>query len=294
MSFSSNVKEAICGDAIRGTCCKKAFLAGVLAARGRLEDEEVHIRIADKTVLHYVLSLVGEVYGKTAEVRPVPFGGRNRDLVFSAKSAARLLEAVEDGDAEQIMAGKCPSCKTRFLQGLFVSAGRVSDPAKQNFLEFSVDERADLIEEMLWSYDMHPRLYVRRNEKLLQMKDGESLEDFFGLLGMNHFFFMVTDTHMENMVKAEAQRNFNCDTMNIDRALSAAARQAKMIQKLKDKGLLDTISADLQTTALARLAHPDLPLSALAEVMEPPLKKSCLAQRLRKIEQLAKDLLEDA
>lgn len=294
MSFSSDVKHAICGEPVRGTCCKKAFLVGALAVRGRLEDDEIVLRIADKTVLDFLAQLIVEVYGKTPLIRSVPYGGRNRDLVFSAKSVEKLMEAVEDCDIDRIITVKCPSCRTRFLQGLFIAAGRVADPTKQNFLEFSVDERGDVIEQILWSYDLHPRFYDRRNEKLLQIKDGESLEDFFGLLGMNQFYFMVADRHIESMVKAEAQRNFNCDTMNIDRALVASARQAEIIQKLKDKGLLEALPADLQTTAVARLTHPDLPLSQLAETMNPPLKKSCLAQRLRKIEQLAKDLLEES
>ena len=294
MSFTSSVKSAICSEPVRGNCCKKAFLVGVLLARGRLEDEEIHIKIADKTVLSFVFDLVHEVYGKTPELRPIPYGGRNKDLVFSSRSAAGVLEAIEEGDLDGVMPLKCPTCKTRFLQGLFLACGRVCDPAKQNFLEFSVDERGDLVEQALWTYDLHPRLYTRRNETLLHIKDGESLEDFFGLLGMTNFYFMVTDSHMESMVKAEAQRSFNCDTMNIDRALVAAARQNSIIQKLKNRGLLDSLPTDLKTTAMARLAHPDLPLSQLAETMEPQLKKSCLAQRLRKIEQLAKDLMEDA
>ena len=294
MSFSQNVKESICQEAIRANCCKKAFLAGILLARGELEGETVSIRIADKTVHSYVVQLITDIFGKTPEIRPVPFGGRNRAVVFTAKSALRIMEDIEDGNIDDIWVEKCPLCKTKFLQGLFLVSGRVSDPTKQNFLEFSVYERADLVEEILWKYEMQPRRYDRRNEKLLQIKDGEALEDFFGLLGMNQFYFLVADAHMESMVKSEAQRQFNCDTMNIQRAVLAASRQTELLEKLKERGLLEVLPADLHTTALARLANPHLPLSQLAESFDPPLKKSCLAQRLRKIEQLARDLMEDA
>ena len=292
MSFSQEIKTAICCESIKSKCCKKSLLYGVLLARGRLEADRVEIRVSSKDTLSFISSLIFDVYGKTTQT--LPGTGRNYRLSFSSSGASRFLESIEDGDIEPVMTFKCSTCKNKLLQGIFLVCGRVSDPTKQYALEFSADDRVDLIEQVLWEYELHPTRADRRKERLLLIKDADSLEDFFALLGINRFYFHITDARIQNDLRAMAQRDSNCDTMNIERTVSASMKQVDMIKRLQEAGLLSQLSSELYETAIARLTYSDLSLSALAAIMDPPIKKSCLAHRLKKIMEIGKKLLEEA
>jgi len=72
---------------------------------------------------------------------------------------------------------------------------------------------------------------------------------------------------------------------------NTAARQLDLIRNLSDQVGIGALPADLQAAAEVRLANPDLSLKELGEQMQPPLGKSGMNHRLKRLEQIAADIL---
>ena len=100
------------------------------------------------------------------------------------------------------------------------------------------------------------------------------------------------NTKIKREIINNVQRIANCETSNIDKAVSASMAQIAVIDELIKKGLLSQLPDELELTALARVEHRDMSLSQLAAVMTPPISKPGLSHRLKKIMELAKELLD--
>ena len=91
------------------------------------------------------------------------------------------------------------------------------------------------------------------------------------------------------MNNANRLRNF--DTVNILKAVDAAAPQLAVIKELEELELLPLLPDELEDTAKLRLKYPDLSLTQLARISGPPLSKSGITHRMAKIIKLGKELI---
>ena len=62
------------------------------------------------------------------------------------------------------------------------------------------------------------------------------------------------------------------------------------IERLVKTRGIESIPPALQELAQLRLAHPDVSLKELGELMDPPLSKSAVYHRVRRIEEIARNL----
>ena len=83
--------------------------------------------------------------------------------------------------------------------------------------------------------------------------------------------------------RASAARN--CDEANIDRALDAAEKQIRDIDRIDAVMGLESLDERLRTTALLRKAYPEMSMSELADMLG--VSKSCVKHRLEKLAALA-------
>ena len=126
MSFSQKQKADLINQPIRTSCCKKSFLQGILAARGSLVSEGIVISVESIESAEYINTLILDVYSKEADSVVSIKGGRRRLLEFSAKSAEKYITDFLKGETPYT--SKCDMCRSEFLRGVFLAAGRVSDP----------------------------------------------------------------------------------------------------------------------------------------------------------------------
>ena len=88
-------------------------------------------------------------------------------------------------------------------------------------------------------------------------------------------------------------RQINCISANIDKAVNAALKQMKAIEVIQNTIGLENLPETLNEAALLRLANPESSLKDLLALMEKPVSKGALAQRFDKILKLAEELGED-
>ncbi|MBQ4071678.1 MAG: DNA-binding protein WhiA [Clostridia bacterium] len=291
MSYSSDLKQTIMNEPYKASCCRKAFVQGILSSKASIVDSECRFNLEKDEHATFVLPLISEFYGKEATVSRPPRGGRCRQVSFSSKSAVRYLGSIGEGAA--FFTPKCSTCAQAFYRGVFFASGRLSDPEKQYLLEFSPISYPDALISMLGEIDIPFRLVNRRSEWVITSSRSAVIEDFLALVGLTTAAFDVMNEMIRGEFLNNANRAANCVTRNIDKSVAASQRQLAALKALEAHGLLSSLPEELERTARLRLAHHDKSLYQLSMIAVPKISKSGLAHRLGKIMQIAETLLPD-
>ena len=289
MSFSTEQKSEIIDNLPDRLCCKRAMLEGILASRAFICEDGISISLSDTGVCGLVEELIGEIYSKDSSVTTSRVGGRRRLVSFDAPAPRKYIENLSGGICHY---SKCQMCESAFLRGVFLASGRASDPERQYSLEFSLGKRTDAFFDYFTSLCLTPRISKKPSEDVIYFKNSTQIEDFFALAGMNQTAFKLMNEKIQSEIRNNANRIANCETNNIDKAVSASMNQISLIEELMEKGLLSFLPDELELTARARMEHKDLSLSQLAAIITPPISKPGLSHRLKKITAIAEELLK--
>ena len=290
MSFSQDQKMGIIAQSVKASCCKRALLQGILSVRAHVSEGNILVSVDSADTASFVKSLIFDVYSKEAEEVVSSAGGRRKMISFDAKSVSKYLTELADTGISY--SEKCQMCQSYFLRGVFLAAGRVSDPVKQYSLEFSVGDRAGLLADFFVSLGLDPKISEKKNETVVYFRNSSLLEDFFALANMNQTAFEVMNAKIEGELRNTANRIANCETNNIDRAISASMSQISLIEELIERGLISLLPDELERTARFRMENKDMSLSQLAGAITPPISKSGLSHRLKKITEMAENILK--
>ena len=290
MSFSQDQKMGIIAQSVKASCCKRALLQGILSVRAHVSEGNILVSVDSTDTASFVKSLIFDVYSKEAEEVVSSAGGRRKMISFDAKSVSKYLTELADTGISY--PEKCQMCQSYFLRGVFLAAGRVSDPVKQYSLEFSVGDRAGLLADFFVSLGLDPKISEKKNETVVYFRNSSLLEDFFALANMNQTAFEVMNAKIEGELRNTANRIANCETNNIDRAISASMSQISLIEELIERGLISLLPDELERTARFRMENKDMSLSQLAGAITPPISKSGLSHRLKKITEMAENILK--
>ena len=288
MSFSSEQKNEIVAQGIKSACCRRAFMQGVLFG-AKLDEGKIVLSFEQDSSITFVSSLVKEIYSRELQRVSSPKGGRRRLVSFDSKSAEKYVKATLCGDVAFKVG--CPACESAFLRGLFLAYGRVSDPAKQYSLEFSLGDVTESGMKLFSELGFTPRLSKKPKETLVYFRNSSAIEDFFALAGMNSTVFAFMNAKIQGEIRNNANRVANCETNNIGKAVSASMDVISVIEELDAKGLLSQLPEELESTARARMEYKHLSLSQLAAIITPPITKSGLSHRLKKIAEIASGLI---
>ena len=290
MSFSQDQKAEIISQSVKSSCCRRALMQGILTARGRIDGDNISVSVDSLDTAEFVKTIILDVYSKNADDVVSSVGGRRKLLSFNAKSASKYIAEIDGcGITHQ---EKCALCQSYFLKGLFLAAGRVSDPVKQYSLEFSVGDRSKALYEFFISIGFTPRISVKKSETLVYFRNSTTLEDFFALANMNQTAFDIMNAKIKGELRNTANRIANCETNNIGRAVSASISQITLIEELVERGLISLLPDELERTARFRMENRDMSLSQLAGAITPPRSKSGLSHRLKKITEMAENILK--
>lgn len=290
MSFSIEQKYEIIGSPIKQQCCKRALLHGILSAAGSIANDKIVVPVFDKKIAEYIQRAIFEAFNKEADITTRKAGGRGFLLSFTSNSALKYIADFENRSI--IFQEKCPSCLSYYLRGVFLASGRITDPEKQYLLELAIDGNTDIFMEYLESLGLNPKLTVKSGKRVIYFKNSTSIEDFLALSGLNSTAFTLMNEKIQSEIRNNVNRISNCETNNIERAVSASIYQITLIERLIEKGLISQLSPELEETARLRLLYRDYSLSQLAAVFTPHISKPGLSHRLKKITTMAEQLLE--
>ncbi len=298
MSFTTQIKDELGGLPVKSTCCRKAFLYGILysatvADKGIDVSVTLHVPAGGQLDFPALLTpLFQKQLGCTPAFTHETRGAhRYLHLTFASKQAAfhlRDLARAETADPALLpstLGFRCEECSSSFLRGVFLSVGSVTDPSKAYHMELRApsDGRADLLCAHLLSLGFTPGSTRRRDNVGFFWKGSSPIQDFLTYLGAMSAVFALLNTQIKRDIRNNENRATNCVAENIHRSMHAGSRQVTAIRYLEAHDLIPALSPELQITAKLRLEHPEATLAELAALHEPAITKSGLNHRMEKI-----------
>ena len=297
MSFADQVREELVQLMPKKPCCRKSFACGLLINACFDEKKNATVRQKYAESAEVCAEVIRDRYGKASEVRSFGVSGhRFWDLTFFAPSFFKQQMKIASGEFSawsDLLDPACDGCRSTFLRGLFLSCGTVNDPHKNFHLELILGSEAvtDFVSKALEAFGYAPRRIKRAHGIGLYYKDGASVEDLLTLMGAQVTVFEVINSRIEREIRNNENRATNCVAKNIEKTISASAKQMDAINLLMERGKLERLPEHVRTTAMLRYRNPDATLDELAFLHDPPISKSGLNHRLQRILQEAEDLL---
>lgn len=316
MSYSAKVREELTRKPPSARHCRIAELAALISCLGQVAvytdpDGEISYNLMLATENLYAAKtadfLIRKIsdHGAQCMVRGAGRGRlylldmKDREISKKLLMAAKLIE--DDGNIREnlviddvVTVNSC--CKRAYVRGLFLAAGSVTDPSKGYHLEINTgsEEKAKQLIRMLQSFDIKARTVVRKGSEIVYLKESESICDFLNLIGAHVAMMEFENVRILKDMRNSINRQVNCETANIGKTVSAAARQVEDIMLIRDTIGFGSLDEGLLQVAMLRLENEDMPLKDLGLLLDPPLGKSGVNHRLRRLSAIAEKIRDNS
>lgn len=293
MSFSSAAKDEVCRTPLGRKCCAIAEACGILLYCNTFSSEEIKIITENREFAFRLQGILKKAFGLVFDTRPdLNEGGSKLIYRITEKeklnTVYRTLGYEADGVVSHLinfglLEDVC--CRTSFVRGAFLAGGSVTAPEKRYHLEivtshFNVNRGMNSI---LLDMGFYPKDVERKGHYVIYFKQSEAVEDFLTTIGAPVAAMEVMNAKIQKDMRNSVQRQVNCDTANVEKAVEAAQDQITAIRQIEKNIGLESLSQKLQETAFLRVFNPEASLAELAKLSDPPVSKSCISYRLRKL-----------
>ena len=189
--------------------------------------------------------------------------------------------------------------KLAYLAGTFLGGGSISIPqdtpvsSKGGYhmeWTFNSSNQANTICSILAEEDIFAKMVERGENYVVYIKGGEKISTAIALMGASNSYLSLESQMVDRQMRNLVNRQSNCISANIDKAVSAGLKQLEAINLIQSTIGLQSLPASLNEIAQIRLANPEATLSDLVEIMGNTITKSAINLRLRKLIQIASEL----
>ena len=184
--------------------------------------------------------------------------------------------------------------KRAYIKGSFMGSGSISNPEKSYHAEFVSNKeiQSKTLQALLKGYGIGGKNIYRKNNFVTYIKESEQISDLLALMGANNAVLNFENIRAVKETRNQINRVINCETANLDKIVDTSMRQINNIKILKRHKVINQLPDNLRELAYLRLKHNNASLKELGQMLSPPLGKSGVNHRLRKIEEIAEDLIE--
>ena len=310
MSYSSEVRLELSHIHVEKDCCKRAEIAGMLLSSGNLlltgggsvaltlsseqaaTARHIYLLIKDSFDARCEIVVSRREYPKVRNVYTLTLRGDNAEKVLIECGAVHrtCLFALRGGLPERLLGRECG--KRAFVRGAFLGCGSVADPTSKYHLEFATGRESFALAfmEFLRRLELNARRVNRKNVFVVYLKESEQIISLLGMMGAHEALLRMESARVVKAVRNRVNRETNCDSANMDKAINASMRQVETIEWIDENMGLNKLTPALEQVARARLENRNATLEELGSMLEPPLGKSAINHRLRRIEELAAKL----
>ncbi len=314
MSFSGKVKEELGKQISPARHCQLAEFAALFLLCGKVKKKSqekisLEIHTENLTVAKKSYILLRMAFDTSIEIRI-----RNHSLksytptyflVIQGQAAVmQILKAVKlldetgnrwgdfSGIPYRLVQNTC--CKRAYLRGVFMVAGSVTNPKKGYHLEIAVasERLCRQLQEMVLSFGIEAKIVERKKYYVLYVKEGSLIVDFLNVMEAHLALMEFENVRILKDVRNSVNRQVNCETANINKTVTAAARQIEDIRYIERRKGFRQLNDGLREIAELRLDYPDSSLAELGQMLSKPLGKSGVNHRLRKLSDIADGLRE--
>ncbi len=308
MSFTSEVKDEL--TRVRPDCshCERATLAALVRIDGSLffsgqGKYRVEISTDVVGVARLVIRLLHEMYHLETDLtvrRSVLH--KTPNYLIEIPSQPLLSEALIDlgvlrgdgglemGIKPELVAKQC--CAAAYLRGAFLGSGFVADPHGDFHFEITVENEAlaEGIVELLDTKNIKARIMQRRSSYMVYLKSGSAITEFLAFVGAHQSALAMENVRVIKSVRNDVNRVINAEMANQAKASDASMRQLLNIRVVLRAQSMENLPPALQEFIRLRVQNPDATLKELGEQANPPMSKSAVYHRVRRIEQMAREI----
>lgn len=313
MTFSSKIKDELSRTEITDTLSAKAEVSALVRTMGYISLKgfskmEIEFSTENAAVARRIFKLLKIAYEISTQVsveKTNRLKKHNNYIIKIEDKLAKkfLLDTKIAKDDFSIMTFdygvpddliRNDLCKRSYIKGSFMGCGSISDPEKSYHAEFvsSREEQSAGICKLLESYGIVGKTIYRKNYYVTYIKESEQISDLLALMGAHKALLDFENVRAVKETRNQINRVINCETANLDKIVDTSMRQINSIKVLKKHKAIDKLPDHLRELAYLRLKHNNASLKELGQMLNPPLGKSGVNHRLRKIEEIAEDLLE--
>ena len=288
MSFADTVRADLLSVPIKKNCCRRCLICGLFLAAFPESGGGAAARFRDTGIADFAAGQLRVQFSKEPSRRRVGFCGKYyEEVLFASPSFRRLLERLQSRnvtDLSEVFGSRCEECNAAFLRGLFLSCGTINDLQKAIHMEFLIPSACETTVAAFFEEIGYPAGRVARGNRVgFYFKKSSLVEDILTLMGAQRETLEMMNARIMRDIRSYENRMTNCETRNLERTVSASARQVAAITRLQETGKLGNLTEELRETARLRLENPDCSLDELALLHNPPITKSGLNHRLRRI-----------
>jgi len=308
LTFSGEVKEELSRQQAEKEHCRIAEIAAIISMCGKVaidsrERYSIKVRTENVSVARKYFTLIRKTFNIDTETL-VSANNNKGHVTYTViikrhEDAIRLLRETQlmndEGEiAEVFDVIRRPCCKRAYLRGAFLAAGSVSNPEKSYHIEIVCANRkqASWIRMLINGFRLDSKVILRKNSYVVYLKEGSQIVDLLNIIEAPVALMKMENVRILKEMRNTVNRKVNCETANINKTVSAAAKQAEDIEYIQNKIGLGKLPDTLQEVARLRLSNPEASLKELAQLSTSEIGKSGINHRLRKLSEIAEELRE--
>lgn len=317
MSFSSEVRNELARVIPEKECCRRAELSALLSMSGDLATGEdgrrlLRVQADNAATARKIITLLKENYKRPSTVRVLEQRRFKRKRIYEVdfllddeeRVIQELAEILRPWERERVLKmtpelnpallGRT-CCKRAYLRGIFLSRGSINRPEGEYHLELLLNDSnmALAVQKMLDKFTLEPGMMARKNYSVVYLKESEKIVDFLRVVEASRALLDFENVRIIKSVRNNVNRQVNCETANLGKTIDASLRQIGLIKKLLEEHGLEILPGNLRDLAAMRMSYSDASLKELGALLEPPLSKSGTAYRMRKLEEMIKEILQE-
>jgi len=310
MSFSSDIKKELVRIEAEKKCCIRAELGAFICfgASVMAEDGGFSIKISTEnaSAAKRCFMLIKKIFNPKIELEiKKSKAGRggfayvlnidDHNLCYDILKETNLI----DSDFEKNVSFRVSPeftekdhCVRAFIRGAFLGSGSTANPEKGYHMEF-VTHHHNLCNDfikLLKLAGFEAKVIKRKSNHVIYFKGGDEIEELLGFMGAVNCMMEFTNVRIMKYTRNNVNRKVNCETANMDKALTAAWSQIESIKKIREAKEFDNLPDSLKEIALLREENPEATLTELANKIVPAISKSGVSHRLKKLMEIAEKL----
>ena len=275
MSFSGEVKKELCKKIGTARHCQIGEITAVLYLCGRIRVDEndrysIYVQTENVTVARKFYTLVKKAFQArpTIVVRNSEYLKKTRVyrvMINNHEEALRLLKAAKMIDeygnltpeterwSRNVIQRNC--CKRAFLRGAFLACGSMSDPEKNYHFEIvcTAADKAEQVQNVMNEFGLDAKVILRKKYHVVYLKESSSIVDMLNIMEAPVALMQLENVRILKDMRNSVNRRVNCETANINKTVTAAAKQIEDIQYIREHSGFSGLAPNLKETAMARL-----------------------------------------
>ncbi|MEG0072139.1 MAG: DNA-binding protein WhiA [Raoultibacter sp.] len=309
MSFTAEVKEELARVAPLCSHCEKATLAALVRIEGTLffsGPGKYRIEVATDApsvarliikLLHTIYQLKTELTVRRSVLHKTPNYLIGVPMQASLEAALRDMgvlsgDGLEMGIDAHLVEKQC--CVAAYLRGAFLGSGFIANPRGDFHFELTVESEtmANDIVALMEAKDINARIMSRRSAYTVYLKSGTAISEFLAFVGAHQCALAMENERVIKSVRNDVNRRVNAEIANQAKSASSSVDQIMAIRRVVETYGIDKVPPALQEYIKLRVTYPDATLKELGQRANPPLSKSAVYHRVRRIEQMAAEIID--